>query len=698
MNDLSSFSDSQLEEMLKQQHSEIVGGSSPQKGPGALGLASTAAAGFNKGILANIAGLPVDTIQNLIDMGKGVLSLAPGQRNNPAFEINQDRSSTVGSSDWLAKKINQVGAGDVINNRYENDQTARNLYAAGQGVSGLVTGGSSTGPQLAKNAALMALSGAAGNATAEATGNPALAAIASLSPQAALSSANATAKYSIRRGEEGRQNIITNRQIFDNAGAGSPTVAQATQGGPGGTQNQIAETFLSRSPFSYGTFQNKANDLLQRLHGGINEQIANSGGQVTPVTTGKDIQGDIRQFKNQRMQTYGNLEEGAANKMPYDYGIQPSATMATLDKLLLPTPMSPNTNAAVQPGLGNLRDAIFLDSKGVAVPKGTDTLRPTPALAPNLPFSMADVGYENGNKYNWRDLRTLKSMVGEKAFPEGLSILPPNEGQGQYRQLYGAIKQDLSAGAEQYNPEVKAAIDRANKYYTALMGSSSQSNPVVGRLQNLDSMIGKTSPEDVFYSIERSLNGKNPDLTTFNAIKKSIQPEQRSAVATTVIDRLGRSSPGQQSADNTAWDINRFLTNYSNLQPSARDALFSGFKNAETMRSKIDSIAKVADNIKSGSKVFANPSGTGAFLSAEHSLLGTAGGAITAAMSGNPLLAAGIASIPPSIYGAGRLATSKDFVDWLSRQSSPSDAKKMQNLLQMQNSLIAAQQGQKQEE
>jgi len=102
-----------------------------------------------------------------------------------------------------------------------------------------------------------------------------------------------------------------------------------------------------------------------------------------------------------------------------------------------------------------------------------------------------------------------------------------------------------------------------------------------------------------------------------------------------------------------------FLTNWNKITPDAKTTLFASLPG--DMRKDLDKIAKVASNLRDGSKVFANPSGTA--QAATNQL--TAGAAILSLMTGNAGAAGAIAGGVVGANAASRIMTNPLAVKWL---------------------------------
>ena len=121
--------------------------------------------------------------------------------------------------------------------------------------------------------------------------------------------------------------------------------------------------------------------------------------------------------------------------------------------------------------------------------------------------------------------------------------------------------------------------------------------------------------------------------------------ESRKRRAATTLRRLGKATAGKQDDVGEAFSTETCLTNWNKLHPDAKTAITAPMP--EGMRGDLNQIAKVASNIRDGSKVFANPSGT-AQASANQL---TTGAFAYSVLSGNWHVAGGIAGAAAAVTG-----------------------------------------------
>lgn len=153
----------------------------PEQQESVLDAPNAVATGFNKG-LTRFAGLPVDTVANVIDLGKaglGSLYTKATGKTADALQLTP-REEVVGSGDWLLKQAEKnkfsKAATVAANPEYEGGY----LQAAGAATSGLMNpnGLKDVAVQTARNVT----GGLAGKYVGEKTGSAPLAIMASMAP------------------------------------------------------------------------------------------------------------------------------------------------------------------------------------------------------------------------------------------------------------------------------------------------------------------------------------------------------------------------------------------------------------------------------------------------------------------------------------------------------------------------------------
>jgi hypothetical protein len=247
-------------------------------------------------------------------------------------------------------------------------------------------------------------------------------------------------------------------------------------------------------------------------------------------------------------------------------------------------------------------------------------------------------------------VKELRTKIGKEAASNAIMGTPE---QAEFKQMYGALSQDMKNGVAladlQNGTKGTQALERANAYYSRAMERAGVVEPLANR----------STPEGAYNALGNSMND---GPTTYERVRNVISPEARQKVAATVIGDMGKATPGQQNADGSQWSTRTFITNFNKMDPDARSALFKRFPGGAQYETDLKDIAKAADMINQGSKVWANPSGTGQLLSNKASVY-----TLTVGAYFYPLAAAGTAAGLGLSHATSRLMTNPKFVNWLAK-------------------------------
>lgn len=420
----------------------------------------------------------------------------------------------------------------------------------------------------------------------------------------------------MRGGEEGRQLVGQNLQKFANSGYGEPTVGQASEG----RLPRAIESTLAKTPGSAGRMVAKG----EAGAAGIGEQVDDMASTLAPrsgaAPAGRAIAGGIREFTKEFRQTSGKLYDALDSHIAADRPIDMTNTANALSALNADIPGAPALskffkNSTIQ----QIEGAMKSDT-------GDWTTR--------LPYEA---------------MKKLRTLVGQEIENTSLVSSVPRS---KWKALYGALSKDLGEAANEAGPEAIGAYQRANTYYGAGMK----------RIDDvLQPILNKADPEDIF---KAAVSGTKEGATTIAGVMKSLPEESRKVVSATMLRRLGRATAGQQDDLGEAFSTETFLTNWNKIAPEAKTQLFRVMPQA--MRKNLDDIAGVASNLREGSKVFANPSGTQQAVSSQMA----GGGALVALITGHPEVAAAIGGTAMAANATARLMTHPGFVKWLAKASA----------------------------
>lgn len=415
--------------------------------------------------------------------------------------------------------------------------------------------------------------------------------------------------------EKGRETVARNLEAFNRAGT-SPSLGQATEG----RFNRGLESLLAVAPGGAGRMGRFAEDQAEQIGARVDGIAKSLSPRASAEQAGRSIESGVDTFLDNFRLTSGKLYANAEIHVPPALPVTTTNAQAYLTSAARKVPGAENVSELLSnPKLASIRDAMETD------------------LAAN-----------NG-KLPFEAIKALRSKVGEMIGDAGIMSDIPTK---QLRKFYGALSADMEAAIKATgNPKAVQAFSRANAHFKAGMD----------RMDVLAHVIERNGgPERVFAA---AMSGTKEGATTLRAVTQSLPKDGQKQLAAAVVRRMGRASAGKQDDVGDVFSTETFLSNWNTMAPEAKGALFSRL--GPQFNSDMDAIARAAANVRAGSRVFANPSGTAgkaAQVSAGTSfvvLLGT--GNIQAAMA----VPAGAALA----NGGARLMTSPAFVQWLARQT-----------------------------
>lgn len=572
-------------------------------------------------------------LRGAVDLADGVLGLPRLIATPPVAAYNVLTGSNVQLPINQSVADVRSGARNVLAARSDDEQLASTVtrglggVLGGVGFGGLLGAGAgagstaaNVGTTLAANPALQTAGavtgGLASEAARQAGGGPLSQLAAGFAGGAAPSflqaGLSAATRGAIRGGEAGRARVEQSLEDFGRSGT-TPSVGQATQN----RFLQAAETLLSRIPGSAGRMAKKAESQAEEIGAGIESTSGRLAGRTSAEETGRKISAGIEddfvpRFKAEQGVLYGAVD----NLIPADSSVSVSNTQTALKELTKVNPGAAATTARlVNTKIKQIADDLAADA-------GTSGVVPYSAL---------------------KDLRT---RIGEQ-LDSGLVTDVPAK---QWKRLYAGLSEDLGEAATKAGPDAKRAFDIANKH----------TKDGYARLELLDEVARKAAkPEDVYLA---AISGTSQGATRLRAVMDSIPLDAQKAVSATLLRRLGRAVNSQQDELSEKFSTETFLSNWGKLSTEAKDALFSRF--GSQYRRDIDAISKVASNLRQGSQVFKNPSGT-AQGGAQIATASAATAALGALVHGNPWPALSLGGALTGAHLSARLLTNPRFVRWL---------------------------------
>ncbi|MGH8060985.1 MAG: hypothetical protein ACREO7_03105 [Pseudoxanthomonas sp.] len=435
-----------------------------------------------------------------------------------------------------------------------------------------------------------------------------------LSPAAATSGGAATLR-GLMRGASG-ETMQDNIAAFRATGA-TPSVGQAA----GNRRLQGAESLLAGAPTSTRVMGKFAEQQADSIGSGLRAQADRLFPNASAERAGRAVERGVDTASKNISATRKALYWNVDRLIPATTTVPMTRTQQTLAALTTPTPGAKATSGSlINPRIAQLADDLATDLKA---------------------GGGAGIPYEA--------VKSIRSRIGEELSDFALSADRPT---AQYKRLYAALSQDMEDAARQRGPEAMQAVRRANAYFRAS----------AERLEQLERVVDRNGgPEKIYNAV---MSGTKDGGTTLRAVMQSLPKEGQRAITGAVIKRMGLANPGMQDAAGGAFSSQTFLTNWNNVSAEAKRALFD--RHGQQFAASMDQVAQVAENIRSGSRVFANPSGTANRAAAYGyaiSLLGSLGTGQVGTFGG--LAAGGV--------GANVLArafTNPAFVNWLARSTT----------------------------
>ena len=254
--------------------------------------ANAVGTGYFRG-MTRLAGLPVDTVANVVDLGKAAIGMpyiAVTGKAPPSWLEPTDRSRVLGSGENLLRGVRAVGAKGMVdpsNPEYEGGY----LQAVGGATGGMLRAGSVEAA--AKQVAMLGGSTVASKAVGDATGSQALAITAGMLPFGAQQYGPAAAKAAVRGGEAGRQEMARRVADLKAAGVDNPTLGLAS----GNKLIGGMENILQSTPGAVGIMQRNRDTAVSGLQAqtGIAADLASTSRGA--IESGRSIQKGAADFK-----------------------------------------------------------------------------------------------------------------------------------------------------------------------------------------------------------------------------------------------------------------------------------------------------------------------------------------------------------------------------------------------------------------
>lgn len=261
-----------------------------------------------------------------------------------------------------------------------------------------------------------------------------------------------------------------------------------------------------------------------------------------------------------------------------------------------------------------------------------------------------DILSEEG-KMNLKALRELRTAIRLSTDATGGGAVGITKPQTRYMtQVYDALTKDiknivLANGGE----KAAKAMAKADAYTKNRMKFDMV--PVVNTILQMDKDIK---------AFNFLIQGTKESSDQLNRILRNLPEDERKFVQASMLNRLGYQKPGSATFEED-FSTNTFLTNYSKLANSSKDALFGKGTDA---RKNLDKIVDLLENVRS-SESYANVSKTGDMIATGMAFIPLGYGGFM--MQGGDFVSGGLTMgsglIPP--HYLSKLLTNEKFINWI---------------------------------
>lgn len=434
--------------------------------------------------------------------------------------------------------------------------------------------------------------------------------------------AGVLAKGALRGGEKGRQLFAEGIDEIRSLG-GQPSVGQG-----GSPLGQVLESATSKFPVARGMHDRRQGENLQQLAQATEREALGVDGVNIPLdntSLGANIQEGVRDWvKRFDIETEG-LYKNLERLIPKNTRVDVTDTMAQFEKLTKGIEGAPGTNKYLtNPKLNELSEVFQHDA--------LDML--------------------GGLEYS--AVRKIRSKIGRIIRQP---TLHKDEPHAELAQIYKSLTKDMEKAARAAGPEAEQAFHRANTRYAE--GSTFIKD-------KLDRIVAQQFPERIAKEFQNSVRAGK---TYVENLREALTDDEFDLVRSQITHQLGTANPGQQNATGTLFSANTFLTQWNQLRPEVKDAIY-GATGDSSMRRNMDTIASVAQRLSDAERAVYNPSGTAGSLVNTGAVIAPA-----AAIAANSMGLSGIKPLAVTVLtlasapGVQKLLQSPRFVDWLAKST-----------------------------
>lgn len=366
-------------------------------------------------------------------------------------------------------------------------------------------------------------------------------AVPELAGVSSVSVANRSAAQAVKRAEKGLSPAMRGARAASDLGI-TPSL------GAGGKVRAMTAATLEKMPLAGGVIGDDAARFVGEVEQAAQRITAKIGTARNASDAGAALQSGLGKFVTNFKTRSGQLFDDVAKHIPRDTRVAAPSTVRAIREAV--EPFKNNPEIAQQLGLNKWA-----------------------RLADDL---------DNG--MTWEAATRLRSSIGESIGKINGPLADMD--QGRLKRVYAQLTDDLASAASQAGPDAERAWTRAQTYYKS--GAERIS-------KQLDKTISAQSPERAFeaFAAMAKKDRASADVRRMAAIKSSMPKDEWREVSASIIDRLGRASPGAQNAAGDAFSPASFLTEWNKLSNEAKNILLP-----KSVRSELDKLADVAERVK----------------------------------------------------------------------------------------------------
>ena len=378
----------------------------------------------------------------------------------------------------------------------------------------------------------------------------------------------------------------------------------------GGPVSRAVTTGTRASPISVGPVANAAERQQRQFGDAVRNAAASVGEVVDTQQAGNAVRQGAENFIKQSQQRGNRLYERAYQQARGVTAIKPLATVEAAQEALARMKENPAASASE---ISSLESFIANIQGGVSI----------------------------------QGLRDARTALSQGVYD---GRLRSSSDQAMWKGILSNVADDIDRGLRAVGRDEAADTFRmADRLWSERIEVIDKTlQPILGR----DGMKGG---EEVLQAIESMARGQRGGNQRLSRVLGALEPEQARNVRATIVDRLGRATPGAQDAQGEAFSAATFLTNWNKMTPQGRASLFPD----KGLRDSLNDLATIAEGTKR-SQQMANTSNTGIAVNTANVIAGGVGVATNIPVT---LLGAG------SAYLTGRLMASPRFARLLARTS-----------------------------